>query len=101
MGEDDDGEKIRCVKWIKWKGANPQTGEMEERETCQDSFEIKLLMEISQMVRQNTASTDKVATEVRHHHETFFNALDESRRTKVKQLEEAERIKLENKGGDQ
>jgi len=64
-----------CEFYIHLMGRNPQTGLEEDKWGCAISFLPILLIENASTVRQVAASTDKVATEVRKHHETFIGML--------------------------
>ncbi len=59
--------KCKCQLWIEVQGLNPQTEAVVSRHACADSWMPLLTIEVAQMVRQNTASTDKVACEVKKH----------------------------------
>ena len=56
--------KCKCQLWVQVQGMDPQTEQIISRSACADSWMPKLTIEVAQMVRQNTASTDKVANEV-------------------------------------
>lgn len=58
----------RCRLWTHIVGADPQTGAQIDMFGCSDEFTNKLLIENAQQSRQNGASADKVATEIRHFH---------------------------------
>jgi hypothetical protein len=55
----------QCQLWVKVQGMNPQTEKIVDHYACADSWMPLLTLEVAQMVRQNTASTDKVANEVK------------------------------------
>ena len=65
-----------CQWFIHLLGMNPQTGVNEDQWGCAVSWLPLLLVENANMMRQATASTDKVANEVRRHHVSFLDALD-------------------------
>lgn len=56
-----------CQLWVHVQGTDPQTEQIVSHGACADSWMPKLTIEVAQMVRQNTASTDKVATVVQKH----------------------------------
>lgn len=84
------GEKLKCHKWIKLVGKDPQTGGDIDTWCCNEFAKIKLALESAQMVRQNTASTDKVANQVAQHRAEFIGALPEE--AIVRLLESAPRV---------
>lgn len=96
MPETDDGERTKCAFFIKLAGKNPQTGEVIDDPGCSISFMPIIQLEGNQHIRQATASTDKVAKEVRSQHTTFVSALSEEARQRL--MTESREL-LENKNG--
>lgn len=78
------GEKVRCNKWIKLMGTDPQSGAHLEEWHCSEFWKIKLALENAQMVRQNTASTDKVANQIQRQRAEFYAALTDEARDSVR-----------------
>jgi len=72
-----------CEFYIHLIGLNPQTGVQEDKWGCAVNFLPILLIENAQVSRQTTASTDKVASEVRKHHATFFAALNDDAKQRL------------------
>lgn len=89
------GEKYVCVKWICLKGKNPQTEEVFDSWMCSEAAVPMLLVENAQMTRHVAASTDKVANEVRNHHVTFLEVLNEKAQKRL--LDADTRMGLGNK----
>lgn len=59
--------KCKCQLWVKVSGTPPQAEAPVDYYACADSWMPMLTLEVANMVRQNTASTDKVASEVKAH----------------------------------
>lgn len=67
----ETGEKFLCNKWISMRGKDPESEELIDNWMCNEFAIPKLLSENAQRINQLGASTDKVANEVRKHHESF------------------------------
>jgi len=72
------GEKLKCNKWVRLIGDDPQTGADLSGWCCNEFAKTKLAVEQANMVRQNTKSTDKVSN-------VFFAALPPQAQRRVKQ----------------
>jgi len=59
--------RCKCQLWVKVSGQHPQSEKPIDHYACADSWMPLLTLEVANMVRQNTASTDKVATEIKGH----------------------------------
>lgn len=59
--------RCKCRLWVKVQGMHPQTEKIIDQYDCADAWMPTLILEVASMVRQNTASTDKVANEVSAH----------------------------------
>lgn len=94
MGKDDE-EPIRCAKWFKMVGLNPQTGKEIDEYKCLEHWKLIVAAEGNKDVRQAAASTDKVATEVRKHHASFLAVLSQESKTRL--LDADPQMKLEQK----
>lgn len=70
----------KCKFWTHLMGKNPQTDGTIDKFGCAIEFLPVLLVENAQMVRQNTATTDKVASEVRKQSETIAFGIELSQR---------------------
>lgn len=57
--------RCKCQLWVKVSGMHPQTEKIVDHYACADAWMPALTLEVANMVRQNTASTDKVANEVK------------------------------------
>lgn len=69
--------KHECVLYVHLLGMNPQTGQPTEEWKCSLAFLPILMVENSNMIRQGTASTDKVATQLQKSRAEFIGALSE------------------------
>ena len=58
------GSRLKCRFWIKVQGKNPQDGTDIEHWDCSHSWVPILLIENSNMIRQNSARSDKIRTEL-------------------------------------
>lgn len=58
MGEDQDGEKIRCMKWMKLRGIDPQSGQEIDEYKCKEIWSVILQVENAKETRQTAASVD-------------------------------------------
>lgn len=92
------GERFICNEWVNVKGKDPQSDEIFDNWMCGRLATTKLLLEIAQMVRHNTASTDKVATEVNKHRKMFFHALNEETQGRLLEAEVVKQNGIEHKG---
>jgi hypothetical protein len=86
-----------CEFYIHLVGSNPQTGLPTDEWKCAVAWLPILLVENANMTRQATASTDKVASEVRNHHATFFKALSLPRQQRL--LDAEQQMKLTHQNG--
>ena len=75
--DDRTGERFFCNEWVNVKGKDPQSDQTIDNWMCAKFASILLGLEQAQQTRQAGASADKVANEVRKHHATFFNALND------------------------
>lgn len=75
MPENDDGERTECALFVNILGVDPQTGQEMNDPGCSIHFLPIIQLEGNMHTRQTTASTDKIANEVRKHHATFVGAL--------------------------
>jgi len=91
------GEKFFCNKWVKLVCSDPQTGHPIDTWCCNEFAKVKLGLEQANMTRLNTASTDKVATEVAKHHATFLGVLNNDAQQRL--LDADPRMQLESKNG--
>ena len=66
MGEDAHGTRYKCRQWVHVVGKDPQSLKQIDWYDCSFAWTPTLLLEGSQMTRQNTASTDKVANLLYH-----------------------------------
>lgn len=66
-----------CEFYTHLLGQNPQTGAQEDQWGCAVNFLPILLIENAQMTRHSTASADKIASEVRSHHASFLDVLNQ------------------------
>jgi hypothetical protein len=58
--------ECQCRLWVKVQGQHPQVdGKTVDYYDCADAWTPLLLLEVAAKVRENTASTDKVANEVK------------------------------------
>lgn len=80
MPENEKGERETCAFFVITKGMNPQTGQEMDDPGCSIYFMPILQIEVAQKIRQATASTDKVATEVAKHHATAVGAMSDEQR---------------------
>lgn len=53
-----------CVKWIKIRGLNPNTGEEVDGFQCSDVAQFLGTLEVSQQVRQGAAATESMRNTV-------------------------------------
>ena len=67
--------KLACALYTHLTGMNPQTGQPSDSFGCALAFLPMLLIENSQMIRQGTASTDKVANQVNKQRAEFLASL--------------------------
>jgi hypothetical protein len=75
--------KHKCVLYAHLIGMNPQTGQPTDEWGCSLAVLPILLVENSNVSRQATASMDKVANEVRHHHQSFLGAVSQTVRDRI------------------
>lgn len=97
MPEKEDGTRESCAFFIELAGKNPQTGESVSDPGCSVAFLPVILLEGNLFMRQAVASTDKVATEVQKHHETFSLALH----TRKRLMDAAPQPKPLSNGGEE
>lgn len=84
-----------CEFYTHLMGRNPQTGLDEDKWGCAVSWLPILLIENASTVRQASASTDKVANEVRKHHASFLAVLNNEAQTRL--LDADPQMKLDSK----
>lgn len=77
------GEKFLCNKWVKLTGTDPQSGQPIDTWCCAEWAKVRIMLENAQMVRQNIASTDKVANQVARSRAEFLGALPERARERL------------------
>ena len=75
--------KHECVLFTHLIGANPQTGQPTDDFGCSLAFLPILLVENSNMIRQNSSSTDKVANQIGTQRAEFFSSLPEDARQRL------------------
>ena len=97
MPESETGERTTCAFFIQLAGKDPQTEETINDPGCSIHFLPIIHLEGNQFIRQATASTDKVASEVQKHHATFIGALSPEAQSRL--LDADPRIKIEHKNG--
>lgn len=68
-------ERLTCPKWNFIRITDPRTGEIVDRWDCYEAIRILIDVKAVQATEQNTASTDKVATNVSKVNNTFIAAL--------------------------
>lgn len=88
-----------CAFFTHLVGKNPQTGVDTDDWRCAITFIPVLLVENAGMVRKATASTDKVATEIRKQHISMLTALPDEARERLLEASPKERIEQKNGGG--
>jgi hypothetical protein len=87
-----------CNKWVRLVGKDPQSEKTIDEWCCNEWAKVKIGIENCQMIRHATASTDKVATEVKKHHASFLGVL--SGDAQVRLLESAPKLEIEKKDGN-
>lgn len=93
MPEAEDGTRTKCAFFITLAGKDPQSGEVINDPGCSIAFMPIIQLEGNLHMRQTTASTDKVATEIRHQHASFVGALpDQARERLIKNAPEVKQI---------
>lgn len=92
--DDRTQEKFVCNEWVNVKGIHPQTGGEVDNWMCAKFAHVLMLNEIARQMKQAGASTDKVANEVRKHHQTFFNALNDDAKGRLLDSQADQNINL-------
>jgi hypothetical protein len=91
------GVRFLCNEWVNVRGKHPQSEEIIDNWMCARFASILMQMEQAQQTRQAAASSDKTATEVRRHHQTFYAALNDDARERLLKADQAEPM-IEQKG---
>jgi len=91
------GERTVCAFFTNLMGKDPQSGETINDPGCAIAFMPIITLEGNQMTRSVAASTDKVATEVRHQHASFVGALP--REAQERLITHAPKVIKKDEGG--